>query len=140
MQFEDLDQETQESILEMLKQRVEACAESLAEDGSCIPILFVPDANLLIGLMAEDGETDVDIAYELAIERLKQLTFSYASFSYSTQLVSEKGKVIDALKTYVFTANGIEVTFFTTYTRKGLFKKKLAFGETFLHELKENVL
>lgn len=139
MQFEDLDQEIQESILNMLEYHVNTCAQILTEEGTYIPMLIVPDAHLYLCLVPEDGETDVDRAYELAIERLKPLTFSYAIFSYSTQLASEKGKVIDALKTYVFTANGIEVTFFTTYTRKGLFKKKLAFGETFLHELKENV-
>ena len=48
--------------------------------------------------------------------------------------------ITDALKTCIIMSNGLEVSFFTPYKVKGLFKKTINIGETFLAELKEKVL
>ena len=67
------------------------------------------------------------------------LAFTYALFSYSTRIGLAAGGETDALKTYIFTQNGIEVSFYTPFTVKGLFKKTINVEKSILAEIKENV-
>ena len=139
MTFSDLDNVTQEKIIELLNNHIAASVDILQQDRCLIPMLMIPDSNQLVSLQSKDGSVDVDKAYAHVIEMLKKESFTYALFSYSTRIGLETGGESDALKTYIFTSNGIEVSFYTSYTMKGLFKKTINVETTIFAELKENI-
>lgn len=45
----------------------------------------------------------------------------------------------DALRTYLYTADGLELSFTTPYVLKGLFKKTIQLEETFISDVKEHI-
>ena len=139
MKFTDLDSSVQESILELLNNHIAASEKIIQQDQCLIPMLMIPESGQLIGLQPKDGNTDVDKAYAFTIEKLKKSDFSYALFSYSTRIGLSSGKESDAIKTCIFTSNGIEVSFFTPYTLKGLFKKTINIGKTMIFEVKDSI-
>ncbi len=139
MKFSELDSSVQENIVELLNNHIASSADILKQDRCLIPMLMIPDSNQLISLQPKDGNTDVDKAYAFVIEKLKKESFSYALFSYSTRIGLASGSETDALKTSIFTSNGIEVSFYTPYSLKGFFKKSINVEKTILSELKENV-
>ena len=139
MNFAELDNTTRTEIIELLNGHIAATADILIQDRCLIPMLMIPDSNQLVSLQSKDGSVDVDKAYAFVVEKLKAEDFTYALFSYSTRIGLATGKETDALKTYIFTKNGIEVSFFTPYTIKGLFKKSINFENTVFAELKENI-
>ena len=139
MNFSELDTAVQESIVDLLNNHIASSADILKQDRYLIPMLMIPDSNQLMSLQSKDGNTDVDKAYAFVIEKLKKETFTYALFSYSTRIGLASGTETDALKTYIFTSNGIEVSFYTPYSLKGFFKKSINVEKTTLSELKENV-
>ena len=102
-------------------------------------MLMIPDSNQLVSLQSRDGSVDVDKAYATVVEKLKNEAFTYALFSYSTRIGLAAGGETDALKTYIFTQNGIEVSFYTPFAVKGLFKKTINVEKSILAEIKENV-
>lgn len=102
-------------------------------------MLMIPDSNQLISLQSKDGNPDVDKAYAFTLQKLSTENFTYALFSYSTRIGLSQGNETDALKTYVFTSEGIEASFYTPYTLKGILKKSVNIEKTIFHELKENV-
>ncbi|MBR2971065.1 MAG: hypothetical protein IKC48_04660 [Clostridia bacterium] len=140
MKFSELDTAVQELIVNALDKHIAVTADILKQDRSLIPMLMIADSNKLISLQPKDGKTDVDKAYAVAIEMLKKENFTYAIFSYSTRICTTPNDITDALKTCIIMSNGLEVSFFTPYKVKGLFKKTINIGETFLAELKEKVL
>lgn len=139
MDFSDLDTTVQESIIDLLSDHVAFAADILKQDRCLIPMLMIPDSNQLVSLQAKDGSVDVDKAHAAVIEKLKNKTFTYALFSYSTRIGLATGGETDALKTYIFTQNGTEVSFCTPYTVKGLFKKSIKFEVSIFAGLKENI-
>ena len=130
MKFAELDTATQEKIVELLNNHIASTADILKQDSCLIPMLMIPDSNQLVSLQSNDGSVDVDKVYE---------TFTYALFSYSTRIGLATGGESDALKTYIFTSNGIEASFFTPYAIKGLFKKSINIEKTILAEVKKNI-
>ncbi len=139
MKFSELEPAVQESIVELLNHHLQTSADILKKDRCLLPMLMIPDSNRLFGFQSKDANTDVDKAYAIAVEKLKQEAFTYALFSYSTQVGLQSGAVSDAIKTCVFTANGIEVSFYTPYAVKGLFKKTVNMEKSILSEVKENI-
>ena len=139
MKFSDLDNVTQEKMIELLNNHVAVSADILKQDRCLIPMLMIPNTNQLVSLQSRDGSVDVDKAYALVIEKLKNETFTYALFSYSTRIGLATGGESDALKTYIFTSNGIEVSFYTPFAIKGLFKKTINVEKTIFSEIKENI-
>ena len=102
-------------------------------------MLMIPDTNQLISLQSKDDSVDVDKAYAHVVEMLKKENFAYAFFSYSTRVGLATGGESDALKTYIFTSNGTEVSFYTPFAIKGLFKKTINVEKTIFAEIKENI-
>ena len=139
MKFSELDTAVQESMFDLLNNHIAATADILKNDRCLIPMLMIPDSNQLVSLHSRDGSVDVDKAYVAVVEKLKNEAFTYALFSYSTRIGLAAGGESDALKTSIFTSNGIEASFFTPYTIKGLFKKSISFEKTIFGELKENI-
>ncbi|MBR2340877.1 MAG: hypothetical protein IKA72_00510 [Clostridia bacterium] len=139
MNFSELNTATQERIIELLNNHIAASADILKQDRCLIPMLMIPDLNQLVSLQSRDGTVDVDRAYAAVVGKLKNEVFTYALFSYSTRIRLETGAKTDALKTYIFTQNGIEVSFFTPFTIKGLFKKTINIEKSILAEIKENI-
>ncbi len=139
MKFAELDNTTQEKIIELLNNHIAATADILKQDRCLIPMLMIPDSNQLISLQSSDGSIDVDRAYAAVIGKLKNESFTYALFSYSTRIGFAAGGETDALKTYIFVQNGVEVSFYTPFTVKGLFKKTINVEKSILSEIKENV-
>ena len=139
MTFKELDNITQEKIVDLINNHIAATADILKQDRCLIPMLMIPDSNQLVSLQSRDGSVDVDKAYTAVVGKLKNEAFTYALFSYSTRIgLAEYGET-DALKTYIFTQNGIEVSFYTPFKVKGLFKKSINIEKTILAEIKENI-
>ena len=138
MKFTDFEVAVQERVKKLLSDHIARCAQIIPKDGGLLPMMFLPDTRKLIGLQSSDGQADVDRAYAYAVKTLKGTSFSYALFSYSTQ-INFDGKTKDALKTCIFLANGVEFSFFTPYKIKGLFKKSIAFENSVLSRIKESV-
>ena len=139
MKFSELDTAVQESIIALLNNHIASTADILKQDRCLIPMLMIPDSNQLVSLQSRDGSVDVDKAYTTVVGKLKDEAFTYALFSYSTRIGLAAGGETDALKTYIFTQNGIEVSFYTPFTVKGLFKKTINVEKSILAEIKENV-
>ena len=139
MTFAELDHTTQEKIVDLLNNHIATTADILKQSRCLIPMLIIPDSNQLVSLQSKDGSVDVDKAYTAAVEKLKKEAFTYALFSYSTRVGLAAGGETDALKTCIFTQNGIEVSFFTPFAVKGLFKKTIHVEKSILAEIKENI-
>ena len=139
MNFAELDNTTRTEIIELLNGHIAATADILIQDRCLIPMLMIPDSNQLVSLQSMDGSVDVDKAYAFVVEKLKAEDFTYALFSYSTRIGLATGKESDALKTYIFTQEGLEVSFYTPFTVKGLFKKVINVEKSILAEIKENI-
>ena len=138
MNFAELDTTTQDKIVDLLNNHIASTADILKQDRCLIPMLMIPDTNQLVSLQSRDGSVDVDKAYATVVGKLKNEAFTYALFSYSTRIGLATGET-DALKTYIFTQNGIEVSFYTPFTVKGLFKKSINVEKSILAEIKENI-
>ena len=139
MNFSELDTAVQESIIDLLNNHIASSADILKQDRCLIPMLMIPDSNQLVSLQSRDGSVDVDRVYAAVVGKLKNEAFTYALFSYSTRIGLATGEETDALKTYIFTQNGIEVSFYTPFTVKGLFKKTINVEKSILAEIKENI-
>ena len=139
MKFSELDTAVQESIIDLLNNHIASSADILKQDRCLIPMLMIPDSNQLVSLQSRDGSVDVDRAYATVVGKLKNEVFTYALFSYSTRIGLATGGETDALKTYIFAQNGIEVSFYTPFTVKGLFKKSINVEKSILAEIKENI-
>ena len=139
MNFSELDTAVQESIIDLLNNHIASSADILKQDRCLIPMLMIPDSNHLVSLQSRDGSVDVDRAYAAVVGKLKNEAFTYALFSYSTRIGLAAGGETDALKTYIFTQNGIEVSFYTSFTVKGLFKKTIFVEMSILAEIKEHI-
>ena len=139
MTFAELDNSTQEKIIDLLNNHIATTVDILKKDRCLIPMLMIPDSNQLVSLQSRDGSVDVDKAYAFVVEKLKNEAFTYALFSYSTRIGLSAGGETDALKTYIFTQNGIEISFYTPFTLKGLFKKSINVDKSILADIKENI-
>ena len=139
MNFAELDTTIQDKIVDLLNNHIASTADILKQDRCLIPMLVIPDTNQLVSLQSRDGSVDVDKAYATVVGKLKNEAFTYALFSYSTRIGLATGEETDALKTYIFTQNGIEVSFYTPFTVKGLFKKSINVEKSILAEIKENI-
>ena len=139
MKFAELDTTTQDKIVDLLNNHIASTADILKQDRCLIPMLMIPDTNQLVSLQSRDGSVDVDKAYAAVVAKLKNEAFTYALFSYSTRIGLATGEETDALKTYIFTKEGLEVSFYTPFTVKGLFKKVINVEKSILAEIKENI-
>ncbi len=139
MKFSELDTAVQERIVDLLNNHIVATADILKKDRCLIPMLMIPETKQLVSLQSRDGVVDVDRAYATVVAKLKNETFTYALFSYSTQIGLTTGGVSDALKTYIFMQNGIEISFYTPFAVKGIFKKTINIEKSILSEIKENI-
>lgn len=139
MDFSQLDSLIQYEIMDLLNSHIKATVSILKKDRYLMPMMVL-DSNQLISLQSQDGGIDVDRAYAFVLKKLKNESFDHAVFSYSTKVCISDGSLTDVIKTYVFLSNGLEVSFYTPYTVKGFFKKKVSVGNTLLIEVKENVL
>ncbi len=139
MEFSNLDVELQEQIITALNNHLEISADIIKKDRYLLPMLLLPESKQLIGLQSKDGSVDVEKAYFRALELLRKENFKYALFSYSTRIGLADGGETAALKTCVFTADGLAVSFFTPYSIKGFVKKSIVFEKTIFSEIKENI-
>ena len=139
MKFSEIDSNVQDKIVDMLNNHIAATVNILKQDRHLIPMLMIPDTKQLVSLQSIDGTIDVDGAYAAVINKLRNEDFTYALFSYSSKIGLVNGKVIDALKTYIFTKDGLEVSFYTPFEVKGLFKKVINVEKSMLAEIKENI-
>ena len=139
MEFRDFETEVQENILKLLDNHISVSIDLIKSDGSLLPMLLLPDSKQIVSLQPKNEVIDVDKAYAVVVDRLKREEFSYALFSYSTQIGLANGKKTDAIKSIIFTSKGIEVSFFTPYSAKGLFKKTITVEKTILDEINEHV-
>ena len=139
MKFSEIDSNVQDKIVDMLNNHIAATVNILKQDRHLIPMLMIPDTKQLVSLQSKDGTIDVDGAYASVINKLRKEDFTYALFSYSSKIGLVNGKVIDALKTYIFTKDGLEVSFYTPFEVKGIFKKVINVEKSMLAEIKENI-
>ena len=139
MKFSEIDSNVQDKIVDMLNNHIAATVNILKQDRCLIPMLMIPDTKQLVSLQSIDGTIDVAGAYDAVINKLRNEDFTYALFSYSSKIGLVNGKVCDALKTYIFTKEGLEVSFYTPFEVKGIFKKVINVEKSMLAEIKENI-
>lgn len=139
MKFSEIDSNVQDKIVDMLNNHIASTVNILKQDRYLIPMLMIPDTKQLVSLQSKDGTIDVDRAYAAVINKLRNEDFTYALFSYSSKIGLVNGKVWDALKTYIFTKDGLEVSFYTPFEVKGIFKKVINVEKSMLAEIKENI-
>ena len=139
MTFAELDITTQEKIVDLLNNHIALTENILKQDQCLIPMLMIPDTHQLVSLQSKDGSVDIDKTYSAVVEKLKNEAFTYALFSYSTRIGLATGEETDALKTYIFTQEGLEVSFYTPFIIKGLFNKSINVKKSILGEIKENI-
>ncbi len=144
MDFKDFEVSVQNDIIELLNEHVATSAEIIRDDKCLLPMLMIKgedsDSNQLVCLQPADGNIDVDKAYCFVLQKLKALPFTYALFSYSTQVGLATGGISDAIKTVIFTSQGAAVSFYTPYSLKGVFRKTLTLEKSMLGEIEENAL
>ena len=126
-------------IVDLLNNHIVSTADILKQNRCLIPMLMIPDTNQLVSLQSRDGSVDVDKAYAAVVGKLKNESFTYALCSYSTRIGLATGGETDALKTYIFTQEGLEVSFYTPFAVNGLFKKTINVEKSILAEIKENI-
>ena len=139
MKFSEIDSNVQDKIVDMLNNHIASTVNILKQDRYLIPMLMIPDTKQLVSLQSKDGTIDVDRAYAAVINKLRNEDFTYALFSYSSKIGLVNGKVCDALKTYIFTKGGLEVSFYTPFEVKGVFNKVINVEKSMLAEIKENI-
>ena len=76
MTFKELDNITQEKIVDLLNNHIAATADILKQDRCLIPMLMIPDSNQLVSLQSRDGSVDVDRAYAAVVGKLKNEAFT----------------------------------------------------------------
>lgn len=143
MNFQDIPNEITDKVLELLNNHLALSASNLSKDKCVLPMLMTqgnkPDSNNLMSLQPKNGQIDVDAALAVAIELLKKTDFEFALFSYSTQIGLSNGKLTNALKTFIFTENGLTIVFFTPYKISGFLKKKVDYEKSILGEIIDNI-
>lgn len=143
MNFNDIETTVQNDIIEFLNDHIVAAVDIIREDKCLLPMLIIKgdtdESNQLFSLQARDGNTDIDKAYAHVIQKLKSICFTYALFSYSTQIVLNSGEITDALKTCIFAKNGLEVDFYTPFAFRENEENEIVIEETFLTEVTENI-
>lgn len=139
MNFTDINVEAQAKVLELLNEHIVTSVDIIKADHILLPMLLIYDSRQLFSLQPKNDKTDVDKAYAFVVDKLKKESFSYALFSYSTQIELENSKISNAIKTYIFTAQGIEVSFYTPYSLKGLPRKSINVEKTIFGGIKEHV-
>ena len=139
MNFTDINVEAQAKVLELLNEHIATSVDIIKADHILLPMLIIFDSRQLFSLQPKNDETDVDKAYAFVVDKLKKESFSYALFSYSTQIELENSKISNAIKTYIFTAQGIEISFYTPYSLKGLLRKSINVEKTIFGGIKEHV-
>jgi len=143
MKFDDLATKLQEEVIALIDEHLTIISNLLVTDKSIQPMMLVAENSgekKLMGFQPMNGNQDVDVAYQRAISNLKKIKdLHLAVFCYTTRFGIPDGKIIDAVKNVVFTADGLAITFVTPYIRKGLFKKQVFFDETVCFGIEENV-
>lgn len=124
MEFNDLPKKLQQKFLDIFKEHLDAVKKILDQDGCLEPMLHISSQSesQLISLQPQDGIIDEDKLLEKAIEIVKCQSFDTALLSYSSSSILKKSQ---ALVTYIFDKSGTAVLYFTAYSYKGLFKKKV---------------
>lgn len=139
MTFAELDTATQDKIVDLVNSHIAFTANILKQDRCLLPMLMISDTNQMVSLQSRDGSVDVDRAYASVVGMLKNEAFTYALFSYSTRIGLATGGETDALKTCIFTKEGLEISFYTPFSVKGLFKKVINVEKSILGDIKEHI-
>ena len=138
MLFSELDATVRQDITALLNAHIEASAEILEEDGYIPPMLLFPDTEALSDFSEIEEDIDEDTAYAVTIEALSGEDFSYAVLSFSTTILL-RGEETEALKTFIFSGDGLECLFYTPYTISGGFRKTVQLQKTVIFDVRENV-
>ena len=132
--------QSDELILPMLL--VKGVGADWQKEADAVPVEMRPTSvqdvggMLLAGFETDDGQVDVDEAFEKAVTLLKAVTFGKALYSYSTQLGTKDGGRMNAMKTILINTDGVAQSFFSPYSRED---GNVAFGQNILQKTVEDI-
>lgn len=132
--------QSDELILPMLL--VKGVGEDWQKEADAVPEEMRPTSvrdlggMLLAGFEKDDGQVDVDEAFDKAVALLKAVTFGKALYSYGTQLGTKDGGRMNAMKTILINTDGVAQFFFSPYSREG---GNVAFGQNILQKTVEDI-
>ena len=140
MEFKDFDKKTQDDITALVKEYLVIAQDVIQKEKFIAPTLTIKINNQQDEIISlETDDDDLDEAFDLAVEKLKQTDFACARLVFTTQILSHNGGIANAIKTFVFVKGGAMLTFVAPYVIKGLFSKKVFIGDTILEDITENI-
>ena len=85
-----------------------------------------------------NSQINSEASLDVAVQILANSYFEERSFRCSTKIKSGASDIIEAIKTVIFDASGMAVTFFTPYRFKGLFTKKITYSKNIFDGVTRN--
>lgn len=133
MEFGELPPQMTDAFMRILNDHLDVAQVNLENDKILFPVLAFVNRDFSLGQVIPlqppmTAQINSEAALGAAIQILGSSYYEKALFSCSTKIRAEDD-VIEAIKTVIFDASGVAVTFYTPYHYKGMFKKKVAYSQ-----------
>lgn len=143
MEFGDLPPQMIDAFMKMLTKHLEVTEINLEKDKVLFPILAFVNRDLSVGQVIPlqppmATQINPEASLDEAIQILANSYFEKALFSCSTRIKIGDSEAIEAIKTVLFDASRIAVTFYTPYQLKGLFNKKVTYAKNIFNGVSMN--
>ena len=143
MEFGDLPPQMIDAFMRMLTKHLEVTEKNLENDKVLFPILAFVNRDLSVGQVIPlqppmATQINPEASLDAAIHILANSMFEKALFSCSTKIKIGDGEAVEAIKTVLFDASRIAVTFYTPYQMKGLFNKKVNYSKNIFNGVTMN--
>lgn len=134
MEFGELPPQMIDAFMRILNKHLEIAQINLEHERVLFPVLVYLNRDFSVGQAIPlqppmTSQINSEASLDAALQILGNSYFEKALFSCSTKIKSGASGVLDAIKTVLFDASGIAVTFFTPYQYKGLFTKKVTYSK-----------
>ena len=134
MEFGELPPQMMDAFMRILNNHLEVAQVNLENEKVLFPILAFINRDFNAGQVVSlqppmNSQINSEASLDVAVQILANSYFERALFSCSTKIKSGASDIIEAIKTVIFDASGMAVTFFTPYRFKGLFTKKITYSK-----------
>lgn len=142
MEFGELPPQMMDAFMRILNDHLDVAQVNLENEKILFPVLAFVNRDFGLGQVIPlqppmTSQINSEAALSAAIQILGSSYYEKALFSCSTKIKSGDD-VIEAIKTVIFDASGVAVTFYTPYHYKGMFKKKIAYSKNIFDGVTEN--
>ena len=134
MEFGELPPQQIDTFMRILTKHLEVTEFNLENEKVLFPILaFISNKDLSVVQVIPlqppmETKINPEAALDAAIHILGNSYFEKALFSCSTKIKVGNTEAVEAIKTVMFDASKLAVTFYTPYQFKGLVKKKVSYS------------